>query len=100
MDGAPKNGRAKTAASSKAAEMDAALTSCSPKISSLTSDEHPAMGFDECIMQVFPYFQFDERTLFGLTKMIYRKNGRRKGELNGNERCTCCKDGGARNHKE
>jgi hypothetical protein len=44
-------------------------------------------------MQVFPYFQFDERTLFGLTKMIYRKNGRRKGqELNGNERCTC-KDG-------
>ena len=52
------------------------------------------MGFDECIMQVFPYFQFDVRALFGLTKMIYRKNGRRKGlELNGNERCTCCKDG-------
>jgi hypothetical protein len=48
-------------------------------------------------MQVFPYFQFDERTLFGLTKMIYRKNGRRKGRvLNGNERCTYCKDGGAK----
>jgi hypothetical protein len=30
----------------------------------------PVSGLDECVMQVFPYFQFDERTLFGLTKMI------------------------------